>query len=137
MGRAKLNDERAQKFAERTRVMQEKAQKFQARAEKSALRAEKLKAKASKKSGDGAAANKPTKPVPLRTTSGGVRFFLDGTAEFGGSGEARVLPNGTVSCVIQQSGFPSFMAQGVGVSSGKWYYEATVLTPGLMQIGWA
>lgn len=135
--RAKLNDERAQKFAERARVMQEKAQKFQARAEKSTLRAEKLKAKASKKSGDGAAANKPTKPVPLRTTSGGVRFFLDGTAEFGGTGEARLHPNGTVSCVLQDNGFPSVMAQGVGVSSGKWYYEATVLTPGLMQIGWA
>merc|ERR1712054_704561 len=35
------------------------------------------------------------------------------------------------------SNFPSVVADGVSLASGKWYYEATVLTDSLMQIGWA
>ena len=80
---------------------------------------------------------KPSKPVPLQTTSGGAKLFLDGTVEFGLGGDAFLRPDGTVSCVMHGNGFPSVTAQGVAVCSGKWYYEMTLLTSGCMQIGWA
>lgn len=80
---------------------------------------------------------KPSKPVPLRTTSGGAKLFLDGSVEFGAGGHAVLLPNGMVSCVMTGSGFPSVAAQGLLLKSGKWYYELTLLTAGCMQVGWA
>mmetsp|Transcript_12917 Transcript_12917/g.16304 ORF Transcript_12917/g.16304 Transcript_12917/m.16304 type:complete len:657 (-) Transcript_12917:288-2258(-) len=52
------------------------------------------------------------------------------------------LLSGTLD--IQESGkiegdseFGSACMVGVGLTEGRWYYEATLLTAGLMQIGWA
>merc|ERR1712054_385514 len=54
-----------------------------------------------------------------------------------GGGEAVLLPDGqTVSCTLSYRGFPSVAAAGTVLTEGKWYYEAMVLTDGLMQIGW-
>ena len=75
--------------------------------------------------------------VPLRATSGGAFIYPDGTVEFGMGGDAVLLPDGqTVSCVLSYKGFPSVAAKNLLLKSGKWYYEAVVLTSGLMQIGW-
>merc|ERR1712178_311929 len=80
--------------------------------------------------------SKPQK-VPLRATSGGAYIYPDGTVEFGMGGEAVLLPDGqTVSCTLSYRGFPSVAAAGTVLTEGKWYYEAMVLTDGLMQIGW-
>merc|ERR1711912_213135 len=80
--------------------------------------------------------SKPQK-VPLRATSGGAYIYPDGTVEFGMGGEAVLLPDGqTVSCTLSYRGFPSVAAAGTILTEGKWYYEAMVLTDGLMQIGW-
>ena len=50
-------------------------------------------------------------------------------------GEAVLLPDGqTVSCTLSYRGFPSVAAAGTVLTEGKWYYEAMVLTDGLMQI---
>jgi len=128
------NVSRAKKLESRARKLEKKARKLEERSGKISARAEKLKSGA-KSAAD--AKSKPAKPVPLRTSSGGARFFLDGTIESGGGGEARLLPNGTISVVMGGSNFPSVVADGVSLASGKWYYEATVLTDSLMQIGWA
>jgi len=75
--------------------------------------------------------------VPLRATSGGAYLYKDGTVEFGMGGEAVLLPDGqTVSCTLSYRGFPSVAAAGTLLTEGKWYYEAMLLTDGLMQIGW-
>merc|ERR1712188_52740 len=80
--------------------------------------------------------SKPQK-VPLRATSGGAYIYPDGTVEFGMGGEAVLLPDGqTVSCTLSYRGFPSVAAAGTLLTEGKWYYEAMLLTDGLMQIGW-
>lgn len=75
--------------------------------------------------------------VPLRATSGGALIYKDGTVEFGMGGEAVLLPDGqTVSCILSYKGFPSVAASDLVLAHGKWYYEVTLLTSGLMQIGW-
>jgi len=75
--------------------------------------------------------------VPLRATSGGAYIYRDGTVEFGMGGEAILLPDGqTVSCTLSYRGFPSVTAKNTVLTEGKWYYEAMLLTDGLMQIGW-
>merc|ERR1712196_504865 len=75
--------------------------------------------------------------VPLRATSGGAYLYKDGTVEFGMGGETVLLPDGqTVSCTLSYRGFPSVAAAGTLLTEGKWYYEAMLLTDGLMQIGW-
>lgn len=59
--------------------------------------------------------------TPLRFISG--RSIIDPvTLEISG------LPNG---------GFSSVGTKGILLTSGKWYYEATLLTAGCLQIGWA
>jgi len=126
--------QQASKLESRARRLEEKAQRLKERSGKMSARAEKLYYGA-KTEPD--AKPKPAKPVPLRTSSGGARFFLDGTIESGPGGEARLLPNGTISVVMEGQNFPSVIADGVSLASGKWYYEATVLTDSLMQIGWA
>ena len=79
----------------------------------------------------------PPAAVPLRATSGGALIYRDGTVEFGMGGEAVLLPDGqTISCILSYKGFPSVAASGLALTRGKWYYEVSLLTPGLMQIGW-
>lgn len=80
---------------------------------------------------------KPSKPVPLQTTSGGAKLFLDGTVEFGFGGEAFLRPDGNVSCMLNGNGFTSVTAQDLSVKTGRWFYEIELLTAGCMQIGWA
>jgi len=81
--------------------------------------------------------DKVEQSVPLRATSGGAYLYKDGTVEFGMGGEAVLLPDGqTVSCTLSYRGFPSVAAAGTLLTEGKWYYEAMLLTDGLMQIGW-
>lgn len=76
--------------------------------------------------------------VPLRATSGGALIYPDGTVEFGMGGEAVLLPDGqTISCMLSYKGFPSVAASGLVLTHGCWYYEVSLLTSGLMQIGWA
>lgn len=76
--------------------------------------------------------------VPLRATSGGALIYRDGTVEFGMGGEAVLLPDGqTISCMLSYQGFPSVAASGLALKHGSWYYEVSLLTAGLMQIGWA
>jgi len=83
------------------------------------------------------ATKKPLCDVPLQTTSGGALIYPDGTVEFGMGGDAVLLPDGqTVSCILSYKGFPSVAAKDLLLKSGKWYYEVTLLTSGLMQIGW-
>jgi len=89
-----------------------------------------------------AATSKPSKPVPLSTISGGAKLFLDGTVEFSFDGEAQtipseILPGVIASCSHSCNAFTSVGAQNLAVSSGKWYYELTLLTSGCMQVGWA
>merc|ERR1712166_965969 len=72
--------------------------------------------------------SKPSKPVPLQTTSGGAKLFLDGTVEFGFGGDAFLRPDGKVECLMNGNGFPSVKAQHLCVDSGKWYYECHLLT---------
>ena len=72
----------------------------------------------------------------LYATSGGAYLYKDGTVEFGMGGEAVLLPDGqTVSCTLSYR-LPSVAAAGTLLTEGKWYYEAMLLTDGLMQIGW-
>lgn len=40
-------------------------------------------------------------------------------------------------CSVTDDGFPSVGCRGFPVSSGKWYYEMTLLSSGCIQIGWA
>ena len=76
--------------------------------------------------------------MPLRATSGGALIYRDGTVEFGMGGEAVLLPDGqTISCMLSYQGFPSVAASGLALKHGSWYYEVSLLTAGLMQIGWA
>jgi len=90
-----------------------------------------------KKSVNAEVASPSSTGVPLRATSGGAFIYPDGTVEFGMGGDAVLLPDGqTVSCVLSYKGFPSVAAKNLLLTSGKWYYEAVVLTSGLMQIGW-
>merc|ERR1711861_75245 len=96
----------------------------------------KMEKPTAKKSALSSENSKPQK-VPLRATSGGAYIYPDGTVEFGMGGEAVLLPDGkTVSCTLSYRGFPSVAAAGTVLTEGKWYYEAMVLTDGLMQIGW-
>lgn len=39
-------------------------------------------------------------------------------------------------CTVVENGFPSVGCRGYGVSSGKWYFEVTMLSAGCVQIGW-
>ena len=49
------------------------------------------------------------------------------------SGRASILSD--LTCV-GDDGFPSIGCRGYGVSSGKWYFEVTLVTSGCVQIGW-
>ena len=50
------------------------------------------------------------------------------------SGTADVKEN--LSCRSSASGFPTIGCRGYAVTTGKWYYELTVLTAGCVQVGW-
>jgi len=81
---------------------------------------------------------RPSNAVPLRATSGGALIYRDGTVEFGMGGEAVLLPDGqTISCMLSYKGFPSVAASDLVLKHGSWYYEVSLLTSGLLQIGWA
>ena len=51
------------------------------------------------------------------------------------SGYGDSSPSGDLSCRV--SGFPSYVARGVMLTEGKWYYEVEVTKVGLAQVGWA
>jgi hypothetical protein len=42
-----------------------------------------------------------------------------------------------LTCRGTGSGFPSVGCRGLAVSSGKWYFECTILSAGCCQVGWA
>ena len=50
------------------------------------------------------------------------------------AGNADIKEN--LTCRTMVSGFPSIGCRGYAATSGKWYYELTVLTAGCVQVGW-
>ncbi len=52
------------------------------------------------------------------------------------SGIAQILPD-LCAHGVPRHGFASIGARGCLLTSGKWYYETTVVTAGCMQVGWA
>ncbi|CAN0246027.1 unnamed protein product, partial [Phaeothamnion confervicola] len=71
--------------------------------------------------GGSAAAAAAARPMnPLRVVSGVADLRSDLTVEG-----------------VPAGGFASVGARGFAVSSGRWYYEATLRTAGCMQLGWA
>ncbi|KAL7489479.1 hypothetical protein ACHAW6_015106 [Cyclotella cf. meneghiniana] len=53
------------------------------------------------------------------------------------SGRSRINPETLEIAGLKDGGFSSVGTKGVLLTSGKWYYEAEVLTAGCLQIGWA
>jgi hypothetical protein len=53
------------------------------------------------------------------------------------SGQSIVDPKTQVVSGLANGGFSSVGTYGILLTSGKWYYEATLLTAGCLQIGWA
>lgn len=53
------------------------------------------------------------------------------------SGNAGVtIDNDTNLLTTTKRGFPSVVLAGVALQRGRWYYEATIVQPGIGQIGW-
>eukprot|EP00804_Cyclotella_cryptica_P018743 CCRYP_007226-RB/>CCRYP_007226-RB protein AED:0.02 eAED:0.02 QI:214/0.83/0.84/1/1/1/13/1126/5186 len=53
------------------------------------------------------------------------------------SGRSKINPQTLEIAGLKDGGFSSVGTKGVLLTSGKWYYEAEVLTAGCLQIGWA
>jgi len=53
------------------------------------------------------------------------------------SGSCRVKSDLTIKVDSSSQNFPSIGCRSFIAKSGKWYYEATILTSGCIQIGWA
>ena len=53
------------------------------------------------------------------------------------SGQSAIDPKTQVVSGLSTGGFSSVGTHGILLTKGKWYYEATLLTAGCLQIGWA
>jgi hypothetical protein len=53
------------------------------------------------------------------------------------SGKSKINPQTLEISGLKDGGFSSVGTKGVLLTSGKWYYEAEILTAGCLQIGWA